>query len=251
MTENNLPISNMGTQNPYKQFELTIADGEVFPIYYSFNFFRILSISTSTGVTIRFGDKGTATDVIGAGIGYELPEPVNVATIVNNSGGSLDITVALAIGKIYDDRLNVSGDINVVNAPGTCLEVKNCDDEPELSVTDADVLSMMQNDEDKRSSLTTLVGATISHIENANSQLIPGAANVNGAIIRHVSIAGYGNATEGRILIAGTEFLSMNFNGNTAVMGLTSRDIFIEAGDELRADSDALNININIAWENL
>lgn len=102
-----------GLQNPYKQFTFTIPDGETKSLFYDFNYFRILSISTTTGVTIRYGSSGTPSDVVGAGIGYEMPAIVNRAEIANNSGGVLTITVAAAIGRIDDDRLNISGSLSV------------------------------------------------------------------------------------------------------------------------------------------
>ena len=105
-----------GIGNPYKQFTFTIADGAQQTLFYDFNYFRILSANVTTGVTVRFGSSGTPTDVVGAGIGYEMPAVVGRADIANNSGGTLTITVAVAIGRIDDDRLNVSGAINVARA---------------------------------------------------------------------------------------------------------------------------------------
>ncbi len=102
--------------NPYKEFTLSIPDGGIETIFYEFNFFRILSISTTTNVTIRYGSSGTPSDVVGAGIGYEMGAIVDRVQIQNNSGGVLTITVALAVGKISDDRLNISGAINISKA---------------------------------------------------------------------------------------------------------------------------------------
>jgi hypothetical protein len=109
----NVPIVEVGTQNPPKQFTFVIPNGTIETLDFSLNFLRILAISTTSGVQFRFGDKGTPTDVIGAGIGYELPQAVNRVDIINNSGGDLTITVIAAIGKVYDDRLNVSGDLTI------------------------------------------------------------------------------------------------------------------------------------------
>ena len=102
-----------GIANPYKQFTYTIADGAIETLFYDFNYFRILSINTTTGVSIRFGSSGTPTDVVGAGVGYEMPSVVSRAEIINKSGGILTITVAAAIGRIDDDRLNISGSLSV------------------------------------------------------------------------------------------------------------------------------------------
>lgn len=110
----NYPITNIGTQNPPKQFPFTIANGGQKIIDYSMNFLGILELSSASGVTIRFGDTGTPTDVVGAGVSYELPQPVNRCTIINKSGGSITGTVICAIGKVNDNRLSVSGSVSVI-----------------------------------------------------------------------------------------------------------------------------------------
>ncbi len=113
-------ITAGSVQNPYKQFPLTIAANATERIQYDYNFFRVLSASANT-FAVRFGQSGAESDVIGAGVGYELPEVVRDVFIRNLSGSSITLTVAMAIGKIYDDRLNVSGNINAVTVTPTTL----------------------------------------------------------------------------------------------------------------------------------
>jgi len=110
--------------NPYKQFTYVIPNGAIETIFYQFNYFRVLNVSNSDGVTIRFGSSGTPTDVVGAGIGYELPSVVDRADIRNQSGSDVTITVACAIGRINDDRLNISGDLNVA-VPSVIESIKD------------------------------------------------------------------------------------------------------------------------------
>lgn len=109
----NQPIVTGQIQNPPKTFTLTIANNDIATIYYDFRFLRILSITNASGVTLRFGMTGQETDVIAAGIGYELEIPVRNAQLRNQSGGSITVVLTVSMGRIYDDRLNVSGTITV------------------------------------------------------------------------------------------------------------------------------------------
>lgn len=97
--------------NPYKQFTYTIPNEESETIFYNFSFFQILELSNATGVEVRFGGSAGFTDITSAGVGYELPtgKITNRVDITNNSGSSIQITVALAIGKINDQRFTASG----------------------------------------------------------------------------------------------------------------------------------------------
>lgn len=100
-------------RNPYQEFAFTVADGEIKTIDYSFDFWRMLTLSATAGVTIRLGKSGTPTSIVGAGVGGRLPDPVGAFQITNNSGGPITGLVGLAIGDIFDDRLNISGSLDV------------------------------------------------------------------------------------------------------------------------------------------
>lgn len=115
---------NESLRSPPKQFTFVIAgNGGTEKVFYNHNYLRILSITATAGITLRFGDSGTPTDIIGAGIGYELPFIVGNTTIRNDSGAPITITISVAIGRIYDDRLNVSGTVNIANTKAAPLYV--------------------------------------------------------------------------------------------------------------------------------
>lgn len=100
-------------RNPYRQFPFTIAAGAIETIYYTFDFWRMLTLSNTTGVQLRFGKTGSFTDIVGAGVGNRLPDPVGEIQIINNSGSTITGVIGLAVGDIFDDRLNISGALNV------------------------------------------------------------------------------------------------------------------------------------------
>ena len=78
--------------NPYKEFSFTLADSATETLYYNFSFFQILEMSASSGVRVIFGGAGgLGSDIVGAGVGYELPanKVTNRVDIINESGGSI------------------------------------------------------------------------------------------------------------------------------------------------------------------
>lgn len=101
--------------NPYREFAITVAAGETFPIYYAFNYFRILS-ATANGLTARFGSSGSFTTVIGAGIGLRLEQVIDRVDIRNETGAPISATIALMVGQIDDSRLTLTGDVNLTKA---------------------------------------------------------------------------------------------------------------------------------------
>lgn len=118
----NFPISISQIQNPYQEFTYTLAAGEQRRIDYSSDYFRVLDL-TGTGLKVRFAFNGSETEWTGAGIGFKSPAVFSYVILRNTSGAPFTITVAMAIGFITDDRLNVSGNINVVTPPATALTV--------------------------------------------------------------------------------------------------------------------------------
>jgi len=116
-------ITRNAVQNPYREFTLTIAAGtRAEPIYYNFSYFRVLTLS-GTGLAVNFSGSGQDTAVIGAGIGIELPVAVEFVSLINTSGASLTVTIGLSMGRIFDDRLSVSGSVTVTNTISTPLNV--------------------------------------------------------------------------------------------------------------------------------
>lgn len=229
-------FSNKQIQSPPKQFSFTIPAGAIETIYYELNFLRILSLSDASALKIRFGDTGTETDVVGAGVGYAWPYTVSNVFLRNTSGAPITITVAVAVGQIFDDRLNVSGNVQVVNAPAT-----------DLDVSDAAVLAMMQNDELQRAPLTTLAGATRASYNNTSPTIVSGASNVNGIIIRWLQMCST-SAVNTSVSIGGTQFMSMRGDADGGDPTERVENIFIPAGLALTAVASAFS-DINICYE--
>lgn len=113
--------------NPYREFTYTIAAGGIERIYYNFDYFRVITLTATNNnlVFVRFGEAGSESNIAGAGIGYKLPGVVNSCFIRNTNASSITVTVALAVGWINDDRLNVSGAITIDNTVTNPIYVDN------------------------------------------------------------------------------------------------------------------------------
>ena len=118
------PIESGTFANPYKEFTITIPVSGRVPIFYAAQYFRVMSL-TGTGLRAVFGGTGAETDIIGAGIGIRLPVPVDQVTLINGGASPITVTVAMSMGIVNDDRLNVTGVISIQNTSTTPIYVRN------------------------------------------------------------------------------------------------------------------------------
>lgn len=112
MIKGAFPIQQESLQNPYKEFIRTIPpNGGRAIIFYNFSYWRILEINSVTGLSLRFGGSGDFTSLVGAGIGANLPYVTDRIELINTSTAAITVTLALMVGQINDDRLNVTGTV--------------------------------------------------------------------------------------------------------------------------------------------
>lgn len=97
--------------NPPKQYTITIPAGGTTPFYYNFDFMRVITLATADApnLLLRFGDTGEETNIIGAGLGYELPWVIDRFSLRNIGATPITLTFIIAIGRIHDDRLTLIG----------------------------------------------------------------------------------------------------------------------------------------------
>lgn len=119
-------ITDYNTLVPYQELTYTIAAGARQEVYQVFNYFRVTSQSGGA-LSVRFGQNGLETPFTGQGIGVQFSVTFPRLTLVNTGGTSMTITIAIAVGRISDDRLNVSGTVTVAGTvttndnPGTTI----------------------------------------------------------------------------------------------------------------------------------
>lgn len=212
---------------------------------------RIVKCLTTTGangaIRIQFGDGGSARfNVLDK---YTLPDVqrFNTFTLRNTTGAAVTLEIFVGDGDIETGGdVTVSGTVEVETAAATELQVKTKagtvletnDADTQTAIADVEtavaafqtaLLALLQNDETKRSALTTLAGATASVVTATGAtNIVTAGTNANGVIIRHASVSSGGNATSvinvaigGNVLIEAT--------GNSGAVS-TVKDVFVPAG---------------------
>lgn len=107
-------IINLGsTQAPYWEYTKVLAAGEIWKLDYVTDSFHLLEVSTANVLKVSFGGSMIETP-FSAGMGYKLTEPVQFVQLYNTSNSSLTVKFAVGIGNIRDDRLTISGNVNVI-----------------------------------------------------------------------------------------------------------------------------------------
>lgn len=202
-------IDNGSTQNPYREYVYTIAPLESVKVDYAFNYFRVLELSGSSDLKVRFGGSGSETDFIGTGIGYdaELAYPF---VIMRNASATdtMVIRIAIGMGVITDDRVNfvVGSGLPVVNAPSTQLETfdKQASSfaSAQVTMTAATAVQIFAADANRKAAVITagnqdLYINTSNAVTNTNSFKIPAGQSIT---------VGHGLAVWGYCVNADTAF---------------------------------------------
>lgn len=108
-------LINLGTITaPYREFNFAVAAGAIYNLRYDHQIIEILENNLPNDITVCFGGSGGFTE-LQTGIAYKYPEE-NIVPYVqfkNNGATTAQLKVALASGQIIDNRLVLSGTINV------------------------------------------------------------------------------------------------------------------------------------------
>lgn len=134
-------------------------------------------------------------------------------------------------------------DVAIVNAEGDKLDVF---DETAHGKLDA-ILAMMQNPNSQRTGMTDLTGAVAANVINATTVLVSAAANVNGIIIRVLSLSSNGGQRAAVQVGSGWLIDCISNSGDSA--HIVEKDIFIPAGKELTGVSGGVSGYVKIHYE--
>ncbi|MDX1939667.1 MAG: hypothetical protein SFU99_03900 [Saprospiraceae bacterium] len=108
-------ITEGTTRIPYLELTYVIPAGARQEVFQVFNYFRVMSMSGGA-LSVLFGQNGIESPFTAAGVGIRFEESFMRMTLINTGGTTMTIRIALALGNVQDDRLNVSG---VVTVDGT------------------------------------------------------------------------------------------------------------------------------------
>lgn len=115
MAENQTLINLGSVQSPYLQREITIPAGGTELFYYTYDSFNLLDANIPDVLDVTFGGAAVQSK-FAAGMAFKLSEPVSYIQFFNTGSAPLTIRFALAIGEILDNRLNISGNVQVLPA---------------------------------------------------------------------------------------------------------------------------------------
>jgi len=146
----------------------TIAPGDLFAIYRRGRSIACIAASTDLEIVINDGSRSKFF----AGMALNFDRDFEKVQIYNPTGAPATFEITTAMGRVDDNRLTASGDLNVLD--------------PVTGDSFAEILAMMQNAEDQRKAIgqvgqSFFVGNSISASPIA---LIDPVSNVNGAILR-------------------------------------------------------------------
>lgn len=110
-------INNSTQPVSYKEIDITIPPNGFYTIQQPYNYVRLLECSTQyQNLAFRFGALSIETSLT-LGIGLGFPEIFPSLTITNKTNGTVTLRLAFSVGVITDDRLNITGSVDVNQAP--------------------------------------------------------------------------------------------------------------------------------------
>ena len=234
----NVPIQYGQVQNPYREFEIVIAAGQTEKIAYDFNYFRVMSV-TGSGLKVRFGGSGEFTSIIGGGFGLELPQAIPAVFLQNSGASPITVTIGLAIGKISDDRANVSGTVSVDIISQSGLNP--------IQVNDAAAITALGNVQSAiENSVNDLTGVVSTPLAAGVATLVTPAANTAGIMVRNLNCSawgGYGGWFIGTTVPSAYNDFTKPTIGYTVYSGVTIIDtpFIIPAGNGLYSGASSCN----------
>lgn len=196
----NRKVETGDTIVPYQEVTLTIPAGGREIVYQVYDYFRVLAQSGGT-LVVAFGQNGREVPYQGAGVGYRCPVLFDRVTLINTGGTSMTITIGLANGQIYDDRLNVSG---VVNVAGTVT-------------VSGDVESLTTTNAFNHGQVSVAATATLIKAANASRRSITILNND----VNDLYVGNSGSVTTGNgFIVKSGSALTLNYNG--AIYGIAA-----------------------------
>ncbi len=117
--------------NPYRQFDYEIEPGQIQTVRYVHNTVEVIANNQPGHLRINFGGSGGFTE-FEQGMIYSYPggQSIPYIQLQNTSENVMNVTVVLAIGEFKDQRLNISGMVNVQSSVDNPVYVTSTTDNP-------------------------------------------------------------------------------------------------------------------------
>lgn len=156
----------------------TIAPGDLFAIYRRGRSIACIAASTDLEIVINDGSRSKFF----SGMALNFDRDFEKVQIYNPSGAPATFEITTAMGRVDDNRLTASGNLNV-------LDPVTGDSFAEVIAGNADILAMLQNADAKRAGVN-VAGSSFFAANSVNTTplaLIDPSSNTNGAILRFLT----------------------------------------------------------------
>lgn len=184
-------INNSTDLISYKEAVITVQAGDSFTYQNPFNFVRILSSTGSdTSLLFRFGTSSIET-FLTVGLGLRFNELLPSITIRNITGSSVTLKIAEIRGDILDDRLTITGTVDVQQSPYTSQTVtlETFDANGEISVDSSGSKKVVIQNNSTTNSIFIFASNTFEIQPNGSFDLdFSGTFKVYGTVGENVSL---------------------------------------------------------------
>ena len=181
---------------------ITISDGETYPLNVRGNFINVKSADQQFKILLDGQEELQAAQ----NRRFRLSEndTFNLVEIVNDSGNSLTFQLEIGFGGVESDDVSITGavsvkndatddELQVVTKAGTTLKVDDDATQTAVSALQTAITDLLQNADDLRAPVTDLTGASYASANNSTNEFVSAASNVNGVMIRTLSLSGASN----------------------------------------------------------
>ena len=226
-----------------KRGAITIADGDIYPIYVGGNFVSIKSADQA--FTLRLDDRNEYDASVNRKFRLAESDSFKKVEVINDSGSDLTFQIEIGFGDVDTNDIAINAAVGVKNAdaPNDKLAVEDADTQSAIAAlqteveavetSTAEILAAIQGDDTAREGLTDLSNCDYAEVTSTVSTIVTSAANVNGIIIRLATVSAWGTGS-GYLTIGGKRILYGRGNNTPEI-----RNVKLPAGEELASTSNA------------
>lgn len=234
----------MADSSFFQSYKGTVQPGDLFTIHRRGR--SVAMVAASDDLEIVINDGSRSRFFAGASLSFDIE--FEKIQIYNPNGTAETFELWTAMGRVDDNRLTASGDLNVID-PNTG------DSFAEVIAKNAEILAMMQNPDSQRSPVLEtgdnyFYSAAVS---TTPIQVISSAANLNGVIVRRALVIGTGTCVLARGAISSFTDTShplflKSISGNPADIGMP---LLIPSGEALYTVGSGAGQTCFVEWDYL
>jgi len=245
-----------------KRGAITIADGDIYPLYVGGNFVSVKSADQA--FTLRLDDENEYDASVNRKFRLAESDSFQKVEVINDSGSDLTFQIEIGFGDVDTNDIAINAAVGVKNAdaPNDKLAVEDAETQTAIAALQTEVeavktsveavktsndatLAAIQGDETARAPLTDFTGTSYATSYGASVVLATAAANVNGVIVRFLNIVGKTGLSSDRA------FLS--YDGDKPILSLEGTvnvdNLFFPPNKEVKIQSLTANSQITAMYE--